>query len=622
MLANHKSKRSRPKRNQSSTTLQFAPPNWLSKIFRKSSTVFQRETSFGYPWQRNFFPTKILSKVSSIPFIFPKLLYIFLCAGMGSVIPYLPIFYNASLKLTSTQIGIVFSLAPFISAISCPLWTGLADRYQTHRQIIVVIYCLATLGVLSQMFLPSFAAEESSGGFMMSCVLFTAIWFAFFGIPVNALVDSGVIKILGDKKELYGQQRLWGSFSYGASTLGVGLLWSAVKDINIIFFFFLATSLLFVISTLLTDFNPDKDSDELPIRSKDIAFKPLVDLEDQDEPAASSSRDAVRKYRDYDTEAINNLDHIEESDGEDSSVFDEDNDDDAVSVPDLDILAFAPTAPNLTTASLSTNPIAAIKTLLRNPSVATLLAVMLLMGTALSMSNSFLLLFLSQELKASSTVLGLTGLFSASTELLFFFYSKDLISRFGIVSLVSLAHIVTIIRCTTYIFLKENTFSYVMALLVQFLNGIGFSALWASGVMHISNNAPSNLISFSQGVMTALYAGIGTGFGSLIGGLLYDTAGGPRVMFGVVVAISIISLIVYWWGENGFEVNIDHFGGKRRRQEIMLPWEGETGGAPVIMERRSTLSVETARTKKGRYEMLLQDDDDEQYHYGVFGEGR
>lgn len=166
-------------------------------------------------------------------------------------------------------------------------------------------------------------------------------------------------------------------------------------------------------------------------------------------------------------------------------------------------------------------------------------------------------------------------------------------------------------------------FSYVLALLVQLLNGIGFSALWVSGVMHVANNAPHNLISFSQGVVTALYAGIGTGFGSLFGGLVYDSAGGPKAMFGVVIAISIFSLMMYWWGEDGFKVNIDHFGGKRRRHDIKLPWEGINEAQINTNSRRGILSVETARTKRGRYEMLMQnDDDDEQYHYGVFGEER
>ncbi|CAG8786647.1 10548_t:CDS:2 [Gigaspora margarita] len=591
-MAFHKTqlKPPRVKRAQSSTTLQFAPPDWLSSIFQNGKSTFMvhpSETRAGYILN---FLNQILSRIFSVPYLAPKLLFITLCAGMGSVIPYLPIFYSISLSLTSTQIGIVFSIAPFISALSCPLWTGLADKFQAHRFIIATIYMLATISVIWQMILPLIIDVNNSNnnGFVLVCVLFAALWFAFFGVPVNALVDSGVLKILGDKRELYGQQRLWGSIAYGSSTLFIGLLWNAADNINVVFYYFFGSAILFVICTLCTDFNQFVDNSEL-VTTRSVKFN--------------------------NGSVINMSPHIGESDGDDSSI---DEDDDEMLVPDLDILAFPPTSLNLPTASFSNNPTSSMKALLTNPSVVTLLLVMLLMGTAFAMSNAFLLLFLNQELEASSIVLGLTGPISAIAELLFFFYSKELISQFGLCSLVFLAHIVTIIRCSTYIFLQKSTFSYMLALLVQLLNGVGFSALWISGVTHIANNAPPNLISFSQGVMTAVYAGFGTGFGSLFGGILYDSAGGPRVMFGVVVGISIVSLIMYWWGENGFKVNVKHFGGRKR--EPRFPWQDTTVGGQIGLEStsKSTLSVEFSRlAKKDRYESLSQDDDEEQYHYDI-----
>ncbi|CAG8639800.1 21690_t:CDS:2 [Cetraspora pellucida] len=565
MVVPHKSQLTKPrvKRAQSSTTLQFAPPDWFSNIFQNGTSTFMvhpGETRAGYMWN---LLNQMLSKLYSVPYLAPKLLFITICAGMGSVLPYLPIFYNTSLALTSTQIGIVFSIAPFISALSCPLWTGLADKFQSHRFIIIILYFLATISVVGQMIIPLIidVHNSSNNGLVMVCVLFAALWFAFFGVPVNALVDSGVLKILGDKRELYGQQRLWGSISYGSSTLIIGLLWSAANNINFV-----------------------DDFEIITTRSNDISFKPLISLDDDNDDVASSSRSNVK---------FNN-----------SSTF-------------------PPTSLNLPTASFASNPTSSMKMLLTNPSVVTLLMVMLLMGTAFAMSNAFLLLFLNQELGASSIVLGLTGPLSAVAELLFFFYSKELISRFGLCPLIFLAHIVTIIRCFMYIFLQKNTISYILALLAQLLNGIGFSALWISGVTHIANSAPPSLISFSQGVMTAVYAGFGTGFGSLFGGILYDSAGGPRVMFGVVVGISIASLIMYWWGENGFKVNVSHFGGRRR--EPRFPWQDvPVGGGQINLGRsKSTLSIEVSRpAKKGRYELLSQEDDDEQYHYGIFGEGR
>jgi MFS family permease len=193
------------KRAQSSTTLQFAPPNWLTGIFeRNSNSIPLRDFPDGN-WNRSI-PYRIITSISTVPYLSPKLLFIFLCAGLGSTLPYLPIFYY-SLNLNPSEIGIVFSVAPLISALSCPLWTGLADRFQAHRSIIVSIYILATIGVVSQMFLSRLIISDTENNlhaFIVTCVFFVALWFAFFGMPVNSLVDSGVLKILGDKKELYG----------------------------------------------------------------------------------------------------------------------------------------------------------------------------------------------------------------------------------------------------------------------------------------------------------------------------------------------------------------------------------------------------------------------------------
>jgi len=193
--------------------------------------------------------------------------------------------------------------------------------------------------------------------------------------------------------------------------------------------------------------------------------------------------------------------------------------------------------------------------------------------------------------------------------------------------LILLAHVVTIIRCTTYIFLQPSFFSHIIVLIVQLLSGIGFSSLWVSGVTHIANNAPPNLVSFSQGVMTAFYAGIGTGFGSLFGGILFGSSGGPKLMFGVVIVISILSMILYSWGENGFKC----FNGlsriKKRDYHTRSPWQGIHHGQTTIERPRSILSVETIPrsigTKRGRYELIpIDDDEEEEYHYGVFGESR
>ena len=63
--------------------------------------------------------------------------------------------------------------------------------------------------------------------------------------------------------------------------------------------------------------------------------------------------------------------------------------------------------------------------LIKQPQVFLFFITMMLMGVAINMVVSFFFIFLRDELEASSTLTGMTGLVGAATELLFFFYSRD-----------------------------------------------------------------------------------------------------------------------------------------------------------------------------------------------------
>jgi len=211
--------------------------------------------------------------------------------------------------------------------------------------------------------------------------------------------------------------------SYGLCTFFVGILISA-SSIDAVFILFYISAIFFGLSVLFTDFNSASASNPTsrPLSTYSYraltAFKPLIDIDDSDNDAGRSSH--VFSIDD----SSNNGDIFDTSDEEDID-DEEEEEDNEVSVPDLDVLAFPPSAPTITNASLVKKPSSAVMVLITNPSVATLLVTMLLMGTAMAICNAFLLIFLSEDLKASSTVLGLTGPMSAITELLFFFYSKD-----------------------------------------------------------------------------------------------------------------------------------------------------------------------------------------------------
>lgn len=73
---------------------------------------------------------------------------------------------------------------------------------------------------------------------------------------------------------------------------------------------------------------------------------------------------------------------------------------------------------------------------------------------------------------------------------------------------------------------------------------MAFSALWGAGVVQADELAPPSLQATSQGLLAAMYAGVGAGLGSLLGGVLYERAG-AKTMFYAVITITTFSLELY-----------------------------------------------------------------------------
>lgn len=115
---------------------------------------------------------------------------------------------------------------------------------------------------------------------------------------------------------------------------------------------------------------------------------------------------------------------------------------------------------------------------------------------------------------------------------------------FGIKSLIILGHILTIVRVFAYTVIPKGPTGANIALGLHLLNGVAFSALWGAGVVQADELAPPSLQATSQGVLAAMYAGVGAGAGSLVGGIIYEQYG-CNAMFYTVIALTLISLEIY-----------------------------------------------------------------------------
>lgn len=114
----------------------------------------------------------------------------------------------------------------------------------------------------------------------------------------------------------------------------------------------------------------------------------------------------------------------------------------------------------------------------------------------------------------------------------------------------------TIIRVFAYTILPKSPTGASIALGLHLLNGIAFSALWGAGVVQADELAPPSLQATSQGILAAMYAGIGAGLGSLVGGVIYEKHG-CNAMFYTVIVLTSTSLEIYL--ETNTRCGISHF---------------------------------------------------------------
>ena len=145
-----------------------------------------------------------------------KALYFFMFAGMGIFFPFLNVYYK-SIGLSGTQIGLIITLGPLIAIFAGPMWGLLVDRLGRLRLILVIIILGSIISVLGLGMVKSF----------VSILVLVAV-LNLFGCAIQPMVDSYNLSLLGEHRERYSEQRLWGTFGFLATSLFSGSLFERV----------------------------------------------------------------------------------------------------------------------------------------------------------------------------------------------------------------------------------------------------------------------------------------------------------------------------------------------------------------------------------------------------------
>ncbi|KAI8065348.1 major facilitator superfamily domain-containing protein [Gilbertella persicaria] len=508
-----------------------------------------------------------------VTYLLPKLLYVCLYSVLGSAIPYLSLFYADVLHLPSQQIGIILAIAPFIQSLACPFWTYQVDkRPEWHGRLMAILMFIGGFSILGLMFIPLFLTHGSQSSVLLITVAL-AVTFAFFGQPVTVLVDSAVLKILGDNAIYYGDQRLWGSVSNGVCILLVGYF-IGLFGINCAFYIFGVSVVAFIIMALFTRVtyvSSEETIENEPLLQDGNKIKGFYTM---DPTAADETDHAGNGFVHSDMQRVTSIANTlltESGAGGDlhlqrtvtslavRDVQDEANEllDHMDNLPPLGLaLSHIPTVDTSLAAFASIveeSELAEVgpslkHTIFGSVKVWTFLLMSLLFGVFYSMIAQFLFLFLKQDLKLDSSVIGWTGPLGGITEVSTFYVSRLLSKKFSVESLVTVAHLTIILRNYIYEILQPgHPSTTIIALALQLLNGFSYALIWSTCVSEVDQMFPTNQRAIAQGLLASFFNGIGFGLGCILGGFAYDHYG-AAMLFNLSIAVSLISLIVFWSG--------------------------------------------------------------------------
>ncbi|KCV67782.1 hypothetical protein H696_05723 [Fonticula alba] len=153
-------------------------------------------------------------------------------------------------------------------------------------------------------------------------------------------------------------------------------------------------------------------------------------------------------------------------------------------------------------------------------------------GLLMSLVSVYLFVFL-RSLNGTPTLMGLTLTFTCIAEVPLFFFADRFLRRFGPGWLIVSGYVSFALRFTYYALLG-NPWAVLPA---ELLHGVTYGIDWAAKTEYVRRISPLSRLATVQGILGAIYWGIGQGCGVLLWGFIYDALG-PRKLF--VIGISSV----------------------------------------------------------------------------------
>ncbi|KAG2482995.1 hypothetical protein HYH03_018120 [Edaphochlamys debaryana] len=210
-------------------------------------------------------------------------------------------------------------------------------------------------------------------------------------------------------------------------------------------------------------------------------------------------------------------------------------------------------------------------TLLSSSEVWLFLAKVYLLGFGAGLIGTWLLIYVA-ELGASHALQGLMLMMNCVAEVPVFACQQALAARVSTTAVLHASLGALVLRLAAYAALPALPGVPWVVLPVELLHGFTFAMCWGASAVHCKRVAPPELQATMQGLMQAVWNGVASGSGGLVGALLHDRLG-PTRMWAVLSA----GLAAGWAVLAAVDLALALRSRRRRCTEIAAGWKGGGG---------------------------------------------
>ncbi|TRY96069.1 hypothetical protein DNTS_017228 [Danionella cerebrum] len=384
----------------------------------------------------------------------------------------------------ATMTPIEFSMASNLTTVSPTTSTTTATTKSTSTTQ------TQPVTAIPKEYIIEFNKEQVDTIFLL--ILLVIIIGEFFSAPAVTIVDTVTLQYLGQHRDRYGLQRMWGSLGWGIAMLSVGI-WIDHTHISI----FIQGS-----GCVLPDY-----------KNYQIAFIVFGVLMTSALIVATQFQIDNRVYRSEE----DNREDVEISQVVQEEMAPDPSSDDAPVCPETNPQPF---------------PFGDLFRIICGVRYGTVLFVAWFMGFGYGFVFTFLYWHL-EDLKGTTTLFGICSVLSHVSELAAYFTSHKLIELVGHIRVLYIG-----LACNTarylYISYLENAW---IVLPMEVLQGLTHASVWASCISYMSAAVPPALRTSAQGILQGLHLGLGRGCGAMLGGVFVN-------FFGLGMA-SLLTLLIF-----------------------------------------------------------------------------